>query len=165
MFGKLLISSLLVVSLSACKKNVDNADRNAALGQEGVLSGITNASYSDQMDAIVAIGNKVYFTFDSYELSDKEKALLEELAVYMRENPGSRFLIEGHCDIRGEQAYNIALGQSRANVVMEYLVKHGVSKSRLTAISYGKERLEFTSMTEESHKKNRRAVVVAVRPE
>jgi peptidoglycan-associated lipoprotein len=72
-------------------------------------------------------------------------------------------LIEGHCDERGTSEYNLALGERRATSAMSYLVSQGVAKSRITIVSYGKERPQCTERTESCRQQNRRAHFLAKR--
>ncbi len=75
----------------------------------------------------------------------------------MKSNPNSLILIEGHCDERGTNEYNLALGERRAKSTMNYLVSQGVRANRITLISYGEERPQCTEKTEACWTKNRRA--------
>jgi len=99
----------------------------------------------------------VFYDFDKYELRSEARERLAKNAEYMKKNPGLRFTIEGHCDERGTNEYNIALGQSRSTSALDYLVSLGVSGSRFKTISYGEERPFCTESTEACWQKNRRA--------
>src|SRR5690606_22113504 len=81
----------------------------------------------------------VYFSYDSYELSDNAREILRANADWLLENRQARVEIEGHCDSRGTVEYNLALGAKRANAARDYLTALGVSPDRITTISYGKE--------------------------
>ncbi len=85
-------------------------------------------------------GDRVYFAYDSYTLSSESRAVLAKQAAWLNSYPRVRLLIAGNCDERGTREYNLALGARRASAVKEYLVNLGVDPSRLTTISYGKER-------------------------
>ena len=76
-------------------------------------------------------------------------------AAYLKANPNQLVLIEGHCDERGTTEYNLALGERRAKAAMNYLVSNGVEASRITTISYGKERPVCTEKNEACWSKNR----------
>ena len=78
-------------------------------------------------------------------------------AAWLKSNPGNLVLIEGHCDERGTNEYNLALGERRAKSTMNYLVAQGVQASRITIISYGKERPVCTEHNEGCWSNNRRA--------
>jgi peptidoglycan-associated lipoprotein len=103
------------------------------------------------------VNQDVHFAFDSFTLSEEAKALLEQKATWLMENSQVTVQIEGHCDERGTTAYNLALGERRANAVKRYLVALGVDTSRLTTISYGEEFPLDPGHNEEAWARNRRA--------
>ncbi len=107
-----------------------------------------------------SVRDRVFFTLDSSELSPEADKILERQALYLKYYPSLRLLIEGHADERGTREYNLALGARRAEAMKRRLVALGVASSRLTSISYGKERPQFTESTEEAWAQNRRAVGV-----
>ncbi len=98
----------------------------------------------------------VYFQFDKYDLTEESRAILTENAKVLSNHPSLKIQIEGHCDERGNSAYNLALGERRAASAKQYLVKLGVQEDRLSTISYGKERPLDPGHTEEAWAKNRR---------
>ena len=99
----------------------------------------------------------VYFDFDKYDIRPEAAKILDANATWLKANPGNLVLIEGHCDERGTAEYNLALGERRAKSTMNYLVGQGVAASRITVISYGKERPLCTEKTEACWAMNRRA--------
>jgi peptidoglycan-associated lipoprotein len=99
----------------------------------------------------------VYFDFDSSAIEDMAKDVLARKAEWLRMAPGSSVIIEGHCDERGTSAYNIALGDRRAESAKAFLVDLGIDANQLSTISYGEERLVDMGKNEESWVKNRRA--------
>lgn len=99
----------------------------------------------------------INFDFDKYVLLPKAMMILDEKAAYLREHPEVRVLIEGHCDERGSNEYNLALGDRRANSAKNYLIKSGVAESRITTISYGEEQPLCMDHAESCWWKNRRA--------
>jgi peptidoglycan-associated lipoprotein len=99
----------------------------------------------------------VYFDFDSSTLADMAKNVLSRKAEWLRMTPDASVIIEGHCDERGTNAYNIALGDRRAESAKAFLQDLGIEGSQLTTISYGEERPVDTGGQEESWTKNRRA--------
>jgi peptidoglycan-associated lipoprotein len=103
------------------------------------------------------VNEDIYFEFDSSAVVPAAQKVLSEKADYMRANPTLRVTVEGHCDERGTDAYNMALGQRRADAARDYLVKLGIDGSRLNTISYGEERPIAQGTTEEAWAKNRRA--------
>jgi peptidoglycan-associated lipoprotein len=100
---------------------------------------------------------KVYFEFDKSRLTDEAKAILQDNAQWLRDNPDIRVQIEGHCDERGTIEYNLALGERRAMSVRNYLVSLGIDPNRLYTISYGEERPAVLGHNEEAGAQNRRA--------
>jgi peptidoglycan-associated lipoprotein len=98
----------------------------------------------------------VYFEFDQFVLSESAKAVLNKKAKWLREHADAKVLIEGHCDERGSTEYNLALGQKRADAALQYLVALGINPSRLSTISYGKERPVDAGHDEAAWGKNRR---------
>jgi peptidoglycan-associated lipoprotein len=106
--------------------------------------------------------NKVYFVFDSSTLSKDAKDTLRKQAKWLKDNPLVLTSIEGHCDEIGTKAYNLALGLKRASAVSNFLIAQGIDKTRLTVISYGKEKPEFLEHTKRAHQLNRRSVTIIV---
>jgi peptidoglycan-associated lipoprotein len=102
-----------------------------------------------------------YFDYDDASLREDAKAALDGNGKAMASRTSMSVVIEGHCDERGSVEYNLALGEKRARAAKEYLVTYGVSPSRMTTISYGKERPFDPGHTEESWAQNRRAHFVA----
>jgi peptidoglycan-associated lipoprotein len=99
----------------------------------------------------------VFFDFDKYDIRPPDAKILDANATWLKSNPNHLVLIEGHCDERGTNEYNLALGERRAKSTMNYLVSQGVQASRITIISYGEERPSCTQKSEECWAKNRRA--------
>jgi peptidoglycan-associated lipoprotein len=98
----------------------------------------------------------ILFEFDSAKLSDEAQKILRSKAEWLRKNPRAQVIIEGHCDERGTNEYNLALGDRRALSAKTFLVDLGIDSSRLTTVSYGEERPLDTGSTEEAWAKNRR---------
>ena len=106
----------------------------------------------------------VYFDFDQYDLSAAARDQLAKNADFMREYPNVVFSIEGHCDERGTNEYNLALGEKRASTALSYMSRLGASTSGISTISYGEERPTCTQSAESCWYQNRRAhfLVVAI---
>lgn len=118
------------------------------------------AEVSKEMEMISlddVLKKDIHFDFDKYEIKSEDKATLKALADVMIKNSNSRIRIEGHCDERGTNEYNLGLGDKRANATKSYLMTLGVSGSRLLTISYGEERPLCTQSDEGCWWKNRRA--------
>ena len=99
----------------------------------------------------------IQFEFDSIRLTPVAQEILTQKAAWLRANPKAKVTIEGHCDSRGTNEYNLALGEGRAQSAKAFLVDLGIDPSRLTTISYGEERPIDRAQTEEAWVKNRRA--------
>ena len=102
----------------------------------------------------------VFFGYDEAGIPSDGQAALSASADWLKKNPQYNLLIEGHCDERGTEQYNLALGDRRANVVRDYLVALGISGSRIRTVSYGEERPFEPGHDESSWSQNRRAHLV-----
>jgi len=101
-----------------------------------------------------------FFDFDQSDLREDARSTLAADAQWLKKHGSVQVLIEGHCDERGTAAYNLALGDRRANAAKEYLVSLGIDSSRVRTVSYGKERPFCTESDESCWQKNRRAHLV-----
>lgn len=99
----------------------------------------------------------IYFEFDAYTLSAESRRILERTAQSLLTNTRATLVIEGHCDERGSDEYNLALGERRAKAAQNYLASLGVAPERINTISYGEERPAVAGQGEESWAMNRRA--------
>lgn len=115
----------------------------AACGGTSKLSGVND--------------EKVFFAFDSAELTPEMKENLEAQSLYMKQHQDINVTLEGHCDERGSTEYNLALGALRAGNAAHILIKDGIEPSRVKTISYGKERPQYFGTGEEVWSKNRNA--------
>jgi len=103
------------------------------------------------------VNEDVYFNFDDATLTSGARMILQQKVSWLRENSGASILIEGHCDERGTEEYNIALGQRRAQSIKMFMINAGISASRLSTVSYGEERPIDFANNERAWAKNRRA--------
>ena len=99
----------------------------------------------------------IHFDFDRHDIRPGDARILDVSAAWLQENPGTLVLIEGHCDERGTDAYNLALGDRRAKAAMDYLASRGIQAERMNTLSYGKEKPVCQEHTEACWAKNRRA--------
>lgn len=99
----------------------------------------------------------VYFEFDQAGITSEMGPILSANATYMKESPGTTIVIEGNCDERGTNEYNLALGERRAINVKEYMVNLGVNPVRIRTVSYGEERPLFNGQNDLDWSQNRRA--------
>lgn len=106
------------------------------------------------------LGELVHFEFDSSALSDEARQILHSKADYLRSNPDILVTVEGHCDDRGTDAYNIALGERRAQSVKMFLLGQGIGTDRMRTVSYGEEKPIAMGDNEASWAQNRRAQFV-----
>lgn len=104
----------------------------------------------------------VHFALDMFDIDAEARSILDSQARWLVAHPNTRITIEGHCDERGTREYNLALGDRRANAAKNYLAARGVSPSRITTISYGKERPVALGSDEQSWAANRRAVTIVI---
>lgn len=109
----------------------------------------------------------IFFDFDRYNIRPDQQEVLRRNAEFLRQHPDVRFIVEGHCDERGTEEYNLALGDRRANAVKEFLIELGIAANRITTISYGEEgSANFTPVAghdESAWSQNRRAHFVLSR--
>jgi len=113
-------------------------------------------------DALKAafLGDHVYFDFDRYNIRPDGAAIIQAKAAFMTQYPGVKAEIQGHCDERGTEVYNMALGDRRARSTYNYITSLGISGSRLSTVSYGEERPLDPGHNEAAWARNRRAQFV-----
>ena len=102
----------------------------------------------------------IYFDYDKSDIRADQVSRLQGNAAWLKQNTNVRFTIEGHCDERGSQEYNLALGDRRANAVKEFLISQGIPETRMNVVSYGEERPVCSEQTEDCYQRNRRAQFV-----
>jgi len=148
-----LLMMAIGFSFQACsKKQVKTEEGGAGKMKK---EGIVEIGYSGAMQTI-------YFEFDKYTLSDEAREILKENAQWLKSKKSIKVQVEGHCDNRGSEEYNLALGQKRAESVRKYLLDLGVAASRLTTLSYGEEKPLDKIDAEEAWSKNRRAEFIII---
>ena len=164
----LLMAAVLVVA--ACSTTEDSVMDDGSLATdsretitEGPLSDIYDESLQGpqggtQADLVVNVGDRVFFGYDRYDLSAEARMILDRQAEWLNQYSSLNVTVEGHADERGTREYNLALGDRRANSVRNYLVAMGVNPSRITTISYGKERPAVPGANETAWAQNRRGV-------
>jgi peptidoglycan-associated lipoprotein len=106
----------------------------------------------------------VFFDFDRYAIKPEAARTLDASIGWLKSNPGVQVLVEGHCDERGTNAYNLVLGERRAKAAQDYLVARGIEASRIATISYGEERPGCAERNESCWSRNRRAHFLAKQP-
>jgi len=143
---------LLALSAAACA-NKEFQDETLGYGRGPATPG-------SQRDFVQNVGDLVYFSTDSSELTPEAQQTLRGQARWLQQYPQYTVTIEGHADERGTREYNIALGARRATAVRNFLVEHGVSPHRIRTISYGKERPVAVCNDISCWSQNRRAQTV-----
>jgi peptidoglycan-associated lipoprotein len=126
------------------------------LGGSGVSSSSMGPGSTGEFEN--QIGNTIHFDTDSYSLNTEAQGILQKQAAWLQKYPQHTVTIEGHADERGTREYNLALGDRRATTVLNYLVALGVDKSRLSEVSYGKEKPICPDATDSCWNENRRGV-------
>ncbi len=116
-----------------------------------------------EAEALTARFQTIYFEFDKSSLLPEARGSLQQNGDLIKQNPGFNVEIQGHCDERGSNEYNMALGQRRAESARQYLIDLGIDGSRLTTVSYGEENPAVQGHNEVAWSKNRRAEFVASR--
>jgi peptidoglycan-associated lipoprotein len=108
------------------------------------------------------LGDHVYFDFDRYDIRADGAAIIQAKAAFLQQYPNVRTEIQGHCDERGTEVYNMALGDRRARATYNYITSLGIAGNRLSTVSYGKERPLDQGHNEAAWARNRRAQFVIV---
>ena len=119
----------------------------------------TSYSYdTDPKTELIKVGDRVLFGYDSSELDDEDRSILDNQGKFLNQNPSLKVTIEGHCDERGTREYNLALGEKRASAVKDYLISVGINGDRISVVSYGKERPQVLGSNKAAWSMNRRSV-------
>lgn len=152
---KYIAALSMVALLSACaheKANTgDSSGASTAMQPSGPVPG-------SEEDLVATAGDRVLFALNKSGLSADAQATLEKQAAWLAKYPQVNVEIAGNCDDRGTEEYNIALGQRRANAARDYLVAKGVASSRISTISYGKDRPTQEGDDESAWAQNRNAI-------
>lgn len=146
---------VLLALLAACE-SPSGPTRQARINYEGGLDSRGETAFSRGGDIREGPLKSIYFEFASHSLLSDARATLEHNAQLLRENRDWQIRIEGNCDERGSDEYNLALGNKRAEVAKNYLVDLGIDGRRMETISYGEEAPVATGWSEDSWAKNRR---------
>ncbi|MFQ5509980.1 MAG: peptidoglycan-associated lipoprotein Pal [Leptospirillia bacterium] len=177
----IVAAAVLLIGTAACSKKVDTLSQ---MDEGGSMSGATKdssmmteqidetpvavpldmddtsmstRSSSDDAMQVVARLKDIHFEFDRAIVRDVDKPILMDNAKLLKSNPRVLISIEGHCDERGTTAYNLALGERRAQATRRYLVALGVSPSQVSTVSYGEEKPQCMAHNEACWQQNRRA--------
>ncbi len=159
----LAVGVVLVMAFAAGCSSNKNADSDNTAGS-GTGGSTSSGSYdpnamggsNNGSDMYAQNGRTVYFAFNEYTIASDSQSILDNNIAKLK-NGNQPIRVEGHADERGTREYNLALGERRANAVVQYLVANGIAKSRIETISYGKERPADAGHDESAWAKNRRA--------
>lgn len=184
---KALIVLLLVVAITGCKKYTrapEEADQTKQPGMEETMETTAETGIKEEMveDMVVAreddisetamsaeerekalieeaktVFRDIHFDYDKYNIRAEDRPILDSVAEFLNKNDDLNIVIEGHCDERGTNEYNLALGERRAKATRKYLATLGVSESRIIVVTYGEEKPLCTEQTESCWQDNRRA--------
>ncbi len=159
---KPLAALAAVVLLAGCAGGGTGAETSTATGTgtTTAAAGVSGVAPGSEEDLAKNVGDRVFFAFDKAILSGDDQATLDRQAAWLQSHPTVNVQIAGNCDERGTEEFNIALGQRRANIARDYLVAKGTAGSRITTVSYGKERPQPDAVCndESCWAKNRNAI-------
>jgi peptidoglycan-associated lipoprotein len=155
MLARFIAVAGALLVLAACGSTPEPAGGPG--GPSGPASS-TRFGPGSQQDLAATAGDRVFFAYDSAEISPEGQQILQRQADWLRRYANVSVTIEGHCDERGTREYNLALGERRAQAVKNVLAAAGIPASRISTISYGKERPEIPHSDDQSYAQNRRGV-------
>lgn len=166
MFGALVTLTLTLTLGLGCASAEKKPDDKAALQERAPDKSDEKKKEAPKLAAVdkddaapPPTDTPVYFQFDSYELLPEGREALTHMATWLKANPDATLTLEGHCDERGTEEYNLSLGQKRAEVMKSYLERLGVRSSQLKAISYGELKPAVSGSDEDAWAQNRRGEV------
>ena len=140
------------------KEEQARLERERALQEQALEdSRKTAAAKKEFTEAVVELGNMIHFDFDSFEIKQEYRPMLQQKAEILKKYDDVTMVIEGYCDDRGTEEYNLALGERRARAAYEFLILLGVSPERLSIVSFGEEEPLDPAHNETAWAKNRRA--------
>ena len=148
-------------SSTASSGSSDSSSSTSSSTSSSGASSESETTYSydtDPKTALIKVGDRVLFGYDSSELDDDDRSVLDNQAKFLNQNPSLKVTIEGHCDERGTREYNLALGEKRASAVKDYLISVGINSERISVVSYGKERPQVLGSNKAAWSMNRRSV-------
>ncbi len=174
---KILIVVLLVFTLGCAKKYTKSTEapdlpkgtetmetgmkeevvEEMVIGKEDVVEEDMEEDSLTSEEEAAMVFKDVLFDFDKYVIRPDARQLLDNVASFLNDNSGLNIVIEGHCDERGTNGYNLALGEKRAKATRDYLVSLGVSPVKMIIITYGEEKQICTENNESCWQQNRRA--------
>jgi len=153
-------------SSSDSAKNANGSGNSATgtgsdIGGPGGAAGAGGAGHAapgTQEDLVQSAGDRIFFDTDRNSLTSQATTTLDRQSSWLQQYPQVNVWVAGNCDERGTEEYNLALGQRRANTDRDYLVAHGIARTRIETISYGKSRPIDPASTPEAWAQNRNAI-------
>jgi len=167
-FLRIGIMVLALFAFAACSSTSDtegmDSSTTSSSGSNATSSGTSGSGSLSQEDIRRqnALRETVfYFDFDVAEFQAEDRETLTYHARDLAANPSKQVRLEGHADERGTREYNLALGERRANGILNYLIVNGAARSQIEVVSYGEERPAASGQTESAYARNRRVEIVA----
>ncbi|NIJ19773.1 peptidoglycan-associated lipoprotein [Sphingomonas naasensis] len=162
-----LVLGLALVATAGCAKKrpaelPPAPTENTTPVTDGGESSDTLAGRLNEQFKREVTSDTIHFALDQYDIDSEARGILDSQAAWLVAHAEARITIEGHADERGTREYNLGLGDRRANAAKNYLAARGVSPTRITTISYGKERPIALGSDEASWAQNRRAVTIVI---
>ena len=171
-YTRYLVIVLFALFLAACETvPKDTASSSSSTSSSSTSSSSSSTAAVEIQDGVyvgsdtvemlaIDVPDRIFFAYDSYSLTKAAQNTLEKQAKWLKANGSVTIAIEGHADERGTREYNLALGDRRANAAKDYLMTQGISSSRVTTISFGKERPVNSGSNKKAWAQNRRSVTV-----
>ncbi len=157
-FLSLLAGVLLLAACADTTPTTGGAAGGASAATPSTPSG--SVQPGTEQDLVQNVGDRVFFDYDKSDIKAEGRQVLQRQADWLKKYSNVTVTVEGHCDERGTREYNLALGERRATAVKKMLVALGVPASRVSTISYGKERPAVVGSNEAAWAQNRRGVTV-----
>lgn len=158
---RLLASSLLLALVAACSQDRDPSDDSFSRPSGASDAFETTQSFAPGSfdEFSITAGDRIYYGFDKYNIAPEYQIVADNQAAWLTQYANVNLVIAGHCDARGTREYNLALGMRRSNSHKNALVARGIDPSRVTTISYGKERPLVEGTTEADYAQNRVTII------
>jgi peptidoglycan-associated lipoprotein len=156
----LALATLVLAGCSSAKKGGAGAGAGQQGMNEGGEGGAGGSSLAQFQKGTLGAGgplSDIHFDYDEYTVRSQDGDILKTNADWLQKNAGAKVQIEGHCDDRGSEEYNLALGAKRAQAAKDYLETLGIAGDRMSTISYGKELPLCNEETDDCWAQNRRA--------
>jgi peptidoglycan-associated lipoprotein len=151
-----ILGALASVALLAACATTQTAATGSGSGAQATTSG--GPAPGSEEDLVRNVGDRVFYDFNMSALKGDARATLDKQAAWLGKYPANNVQVAGNCDERGTEEYNLALGQRRANAAAGYLEAKGVAQTRVTTISYGKDRPTALGHDEQAWAQNRNAI-------